>query len=254
MFARIRNGLVVFLATLPFAASGALASFGVEEPEVEGHHLWDVDDPVDGFHHLWEEVMMDIIIIGVIFALITLYFLIKYRRKHNGQEGRPPKLSRAAKMGWVLIPVAIFMADDLFLAAEGWTLWKKYREVPENNIEIELESAMWSFNFTYPNGIETYNELRVPAGTPILVRMTSRDVVHSLYMPDFKVKEDSMPGRITYLWFLPKKVGEHVMTCAEYCGVMHSMMHGKVIVMTPENYQSWYKQEQAKLVEGGAGS
>ncbi|MEE8573899.1 MAG: cytochrome c oxidase subunit II, partial [Thermodesulfobacteriota bacterium] len=86
----------------------------------------------------------------------------------------------------------------------------------------------------------------------ILVRMTSTDVVHSLFLPDFKVKEDSMPGRVTYLWFLPKKPGEHILTCTEYCGVMHSMMHGKVIAMEEAAFNKWLSDEQAKLSKGGA--
>ncbi len=248
---RIYMSVFLLLVTV-CTASTSFASLGVREPEEEGYHLWGVSDPAEGFHHLWEEVMIDIFAIGIIFSLITIYLLIKYRRRYEGQEGSPPKLTKISRVGWVLIPVFIFMADDLFIAAEGWTLWNTYRTPPENSYEIELESAMWSWNFTYPDGVEAMNELRVPVGTPILLRMTSRDVVHSLFLPDFKVKEDSMPGRVTYMWFLPKDAGEYVMTCAEFCGVMHSMMHGKVIVMEENDFNTWMAEEKAKLGKGGA--
>lgn len=251
MIRRLYVSIFLFMAAL-CGASTAFASYGVEEPDEEGRHLWGVEDPAEGFHHLWEEVMTDIIIIGVIFSLATIYLLIRYRRRHPSDEGRPPKMSMAMKAGWLIIPVFIFVADDFFLAAEGWTLWNKYRNVPEESYEIKLESAMWSWNFTYPGDVETTNELRVPVGRPILVRMTSRDVVHSLFLPDFKVKEDSMPGRVTYLWFLPKEPGEHIITCAEYCGVLHSMMHGKVIAMPEDEFNKWLSEEQAKISKGGA--
>ncbi|MEE8574192.1 MAG: hypothetical protein V3T30_02165, partial [Thermodesulfobacteriota bacterium] len=131
MFRRPYRAAALLFMAFFFSATNVFASYGVADPEEEGHHLWDVKDPVDGFHHLWEEMLIDIVIIGVIFSLVTIYLLIKYRRKRADQEGSPPKLSTAQKMGWVLIPVFIFLADDLFLAAEGWTLWNKYRTVPE---------------------------------------------------------------------------------------------------------------------------
>jgi cytochrome c oxidase subunit 2 len=197
-------------------------------------------------------MLIDITVIGVIFAAITIYFLIRYRRKSPNQEGRPVKLSTAQVFGWALIPVFVFMADDLFLAARGWTLWNQYRTVPENSYEVQLESGMWSWTFTYPGGVQTFNEMPVPAGRPVVVRMHSRDVVHSMYLPDFKVKEDSMPGRVTYLWFYPKNPGEYLITCAEYCGMLHSSMHGKVKAMPEAEFNAWLASEQAKVNEGGA--
>lgn len=206
----------------------------------------ELNDPAAGWDHLWKEVMLDIFVIGVIFALITVYFMIRYRRRSPGQEGKPFKLSVPAAIGWAVIPAFIFIAVDLFLAAKGWTLWNDYRQVPENHLEIKLESAMWTWDYTYPNGIKTYNELRVPAGKPVLLRMTSRDTLHSHWIPDFRVKEDSMPGRVTYMWFYPKKPGEHLVTCAEYCGLLHSRMYGKVIVMPETEFNQWYEHQGAK--------
>jgi len=228
-----RNLFLTALLLGPPAAASASEGYGGGIP-----------DPREGFHHLWNETLADITIIGVIFTIALLYLLFRYRRRYPDQEGRPVKLNATQIIGWALIPVFVFMADDLFLGAKGWTLWNSYRKVPENHYEIKLESMMWTWHFTYPNGVETFNELRVPAGKPILIRMTSQDVVHSLFIPDFKVKEDSMPGRITYLWFYPKEVGEHVITCAEYCGVMHSGMHGKLIIMPEKEFDAWLESQK----------
>lgn len=236
---------VIWLSFLMLAAS----STSYADQEVRGFGA--IPDIPGGWQHLFNEMLVDITVIGVIFAGITIYFLIRYRRRYAGQEGNPPKLSAAAAIGWALIPAFIFMADDLYLAAEGWTLYNDYRTVPENAYEIKLEGAMWSWNFKYPEGVETVNELRVPADTPILVRMTSRDVVHSFFLPDFKVKEDLMPGRVTYLWFYPKEPGEHLITCAEYCGVIHSSMRGTVIAMPKDEFNKWIETEKMALAEGG---
>lgn len=205
-----------------------------------------IKNPARAWDHLWHEYLVDVTIIGVLFALITIYFMVKYRRRSADEEGRPPTLSTAAAVGWAIIPAFAFMADDFFLAARSWDLWNMYREVPADRMEVKLESAMWSWNFTYPNGVEAQTDLRVPQGKPIMLRMTSRDVVHSFYAREFRVKEDSMPGRVTYLWFYPEKVGEFLTTCAEFCGMMHSKMTGKIIVMPPEQFASWYKEEDDK--------
>jgi cytochrome c oxidase subunit 2 len=207
----------------------------------------EIADNVKGFDHLWHEVMVSITIIGVAFAVILLYFMIKYRRRSDNEEGSQKPLSTVAAVGFAVIPVFMFLAEDLYMAAKGWELYNDYRNVPENSMEIKLEAAMWTWDYTYPNGVKTYNELRVPAGTPIALRMTSRDTLHSHYIPDFRIKEDSMPGRITYLWFYPQEPGEHVVACAEYCGLLHSRMAGKIIAMPEEEFTTWYKAEAAKL-------
>ena len=227
---------IAFAGAYP-ATAGSGAPPAIKDPAVE----WD---------HLWREVIIDITIIGVVFALITAWLLWRYRRRPGNETGHAPKLSAAAAVAWVVIPTFVFLADDLYIAANGWQLWNVYREVPADRLEISLETGMYSFDYTYPNGLRTQNELKVPAGKPVLLRMTSRDTLHNHFIPDFRVKEDSMPGRITYLWFLPKEAGkQHVVSCAAYCGVMHSYMAGKIVVLSPEDYKAWYDKEGAKLNE-----
>lgn len=206
-----------------------------------------IADPAAGWDHLWHDVLLDIVVIGVIFALITAYFVWKYRRRPGNETGQSPRLSPAAAVAWVVIPSFVFLADDLYVAANGWALWNTYRNVPADHMEVQLESGMYSWDYTYPNGVHTQNEFVVPAGTPVVLRMTSRDTLHNHYLPDFHVKEDSMPGRVTYLWFNPTKPGEHVVTCAAYCGVMHSYMAGRLLVKSPEEYAAWMNQQVALM-------
>jgi len=217
-----------------------------------------VNDPAPGFDELWHTVMVDITIMGLIFAAVTLWFMYRYRRKDPDQVGDGPRFSPAMALGWALIPAFIFMADDFYLAAKGWQLWNKYREVPADRMEIKLESGMYSWDYTYPNGVKTQNKLRVPARKPILLRMTSRDTIHSHFLARYRVKEDSMPGRVTYLWFYPKDedIGDmdNLVTCTEYCGIMHSYMVGRVIVMPPDEFEQWYQEAATKLSKNNSHS
>jgi cytochrome c oxidase subunit 2 len=232
------------LTASAYAYSSSVATNNPTEPQI--------NNPAPGWDHLWHEVIIDITVIGVLFALLTAYFIYKYRRRDPDQQGAQPKLSTAQAVGWAIIPAFIFMADDFFLAANGWQLWNHYRQVPGDRLEIQLESGMYSWDYTYPNGVQTQNELLVPAGKPILLRMTSRDTLHSHYIPDFRVKEDSMPGRVTYLWFYPKEPGTHVVTCTEYCGIGHSYMVGQVKVMAADEFNEWYNGEAAQLAKTDA--
>ena len=230
------------------ALLGALLSAPVlagnaNSPDVAGT----VVNPAASWDKQWHNVIVDITIIGVLFALVTAVIIWQARRRPGNEVGQSVKLSPASAVGWVVIPVFVFLSIDLYTAANGWVLWNEYRDVPADRLEIKLESGMYSWDYTYPNGVRTQNELIVPAGKPVLLRMTSRDTLHSHYIPDYRVKEDSMPGRVTYIWFNPTKPGEHVVTCAEYCGIMHGYMAGRLIVKAPEEYAAWMKAEETRL-------
>lgn len=239
---RVGGGLAVLATTVPaWAAEGYAAAHNATDKMAK------IVDPARGWDHLWHEVIVDITVIGIAFALVTAYFVWKYRRRPGNETGQSVKLSPAAAVAWVVIPAFVFLADDLYIAANGWALWNAYRDVPADRLEVKLESGMYSWDYTYPNGVRTQNQLIVPAGKPVMLRMTSRDTLHSHFIPDFRVKEDSMPGRVTYLWFHPTKPGEHLVTCAEFCGVMHGYMAGRIIVKSAADYAAWMKQEETLL-------
>lgn len=234
-----------------------LAALAVAGPALAEKYIPSTDrivDPAAGWDHLWSEVLLDITLMGILFAVILAYLIWTYRRRAGVEGGGAPQLTTGAAIAWAVIPAFIFLADDLYIAANGWALWNVQRTVPADRLEVKLESGMYSWDYTYPNGVRTQNELKVPAGKPVLLRMTSRDTIHNHYLPDFKVKEDSMPGRITYLWFYPQKPGKHLVTCNEYCGISHSYMSGQVVVLPPAEYNAWYEQEGSKLKQAaGAG-
>ncbi|MBF0628768.1 MAG: cytochrome c oxidase subunit II [Magnetococcales bacterium] len=210
-------------------------------------------DPAASWNTLWHHVLLDLFIIGIIFLAAGLYWVWKYRATRPNQIGEGPKLSKIAAISFAVVPSFLFMADDFFLAAKGWTVWNEYRNVPRNAMEVKVTGSMWSWNFEYENGVTTSfvvdskegEGLVVPLGKPVVLRMTSTDVVHSFFLPDYRVKEDLMPGRVTYLWFNPSKTGETLATCAEFCGNRHSFMWTKVKVVPQAEFDVWVaKQKQ----------
>ncbi len=202
-------------------------------------------DPAAAWDHLWMEILIDISIIGAIFLIAAFYLVIKYRAKSPDDVGRAPKLTKAQAIGWALIPAAIFMADDFFLAAKGWSLWNLQRRVPENAMEVRVTGYQWYFEFDYGNGVVT-EELVVPVGQPVVLRMSSEDVIHSFGMPEYRVTEDMMPGRVTYLWFNPKEPVETLVTCREFCGTAHSEMYTSVSAIPRDEFDAWLAHEKTE--------
>ena len=232
---RLLPGGLTALAAIPLLTSIAVAGT-LAVPEQTRHFAL---SPQDHYDQVLSELFIDLTVIGVVFSLVTLYFMFAYRRRHANDVGSQPKLTPQAVLGWLLIPSALFLADDLFLFAKAADLHEQYRNVPANALEIKVTAQMWSWSYEYPNGISTTNELVVPKDKPILLRMSSQDVIHSHFLQRYRVTEDVMPGRVTYEWFMPDQLGESVVTCREYCGTMHSGMYGKVRVVSPAEFESW---------------
>jgi cytochrome c oxidase subunit 2 len=114
-----------------------------------------------------------------------------------------------------------------------------YRQPSPDAMDVHVVGKQWMWKVRHPEGLREINTLHVPVGRPVKLTMTSQDVIHSFYIPAFRVKQDVVPGRYTYEWFVPTKVGEYHLFCAEYCGAQHSGMIGSVIVMEPAEYQAF---------------
>ncbi|MFQ6672614.1 MAG: c-type cytochrome, partial [Candidatus Tectimicrobiota bacterium] len=117
--------------------------------------------------------------------------------------------------------------------------FKEMRTVPEGATVVQVTGRMWSWLFEYPNGKKS-DVLKVPVGKPVKLELNSIDVLHSFYVPAFRIKEDAVPGMNNYLWFNPTEVGTYDVQCAEYCGLRHSYMLTKVEVLPEEDFQKWY--------------
>lgn len=197
-----------------------------------------IRNPTDAWNHTWDEVLWDLWIIGGIFFVVAVYLLIRYRAKSPGAVGTALPLNLDKALAWCLVPAALFMADDFMLAAKGWSLWNIQRQVPAGALEVKVTGNQWFFEYDYGGGI-TDSELVVPVGHPVMLRMTSNDVIHSFGLTEYRLKEDIMPGRITHLWFYPDKPLETSVVCVEFCGDAHSQMNNKVKAVPKTEYDAW---------------
>ncbi|NOX47733.1 MAG: cytochrome c oxidase subunit II [Chlorobi bacterium] len=168
---------------------------------------------------------------------VMIYFVIKYRRSKNPKatniEG-----SNLAEITWTVIPTILV----LFMFWYGWTGYEPMLKAPEGAIEIEAHGQMWSWWFVYPNGKRS-DSLVIPIDKPVKLNLISHDVIHSLYIPAFRVKQDLMPGKDNWMWFEGKRLGSYDIYCAEYCGERHSYMLSKVNVMPEANYEKWFNEK-----------
>jgi cytochrome c oxidase subunit 2 len=172
----------------------------------------------------------------VLLAIVTVcmvVFLIRYNRKRHPRPERVQE-SLLLEIVWTVVPTILVILMFYF----GWVDFDYIRNPPKDAATVRVTARQWSWLFTYDNGKQS-DLLRVPLGKPVRLVMTSLDVLHSLYIPAFRIKEDCVPGMKTHLWFTAKKAGSYDLFCTEYCGAGHSHMRSKVIAMTPEEFQTW---------------
>lgn len=183
-----------------------------------------------------------IIILGIsLFFLVgitavMIYFVIRYSRKRNPKATNIEGNTKLEIL-WTVIPLILVLVMFWF----GWVGYQPMRKVPEGAIPVKAIGQMWSWSFEYPNGKKSA-ELVVPLNKPVKLDLFSRDVLHSLYIPAFRIKEDVVPGKNNYMWFTALELGEYDLYCAEYCGERHSYMLSKVKVLPEAEYESWLVQ------------
>ena len=194
----------------------------------------DVSNYVSSFNTAFYFVVVISLIFLVALTFLMLYFIFRYNRKKNSVatqiEGNLP-----LEIIWTVVPIILAMAMFHF----GWAGWKPTRNAPDNSMEVTSIARMWSFTFTYDNGKKS-QDLVVPVNTPVKIKLVSLDVIHSLFIPAFRIKSDMIPGQEKMMWFLPKIEGEYDLYCAEYCGLRHSYMNAMVKVLSKEDYEKWY--------------
>ncbi|HTG02105.1 MAG TPA: cytochrome c oxidase subunit II [Nitrospirota bacterium] len=183
-------------------------------------------------------------ILGVSLTLLALntglmiYFVIRYSRKRH-PRAEEVRENTPLEIMWTVIPTILVLA--IFYV--GWKGFVYMRSAPPDAMVVKVVARQWSWSFGYANGKET-NTLKVPVGKPIKLLITSADVLHSLYIPAYRIKEDAVPGRETHLWFLPDEAGSYDLFCTEYCGLGHSAMITTVDVLSQKDFEAWYSGEK----------
>jgi cytochrome c oxidase subunit II len=220
------------------------------------------------------------ILIFVLWAAFFVYCLVRFRQGRQGKADHKGWTSAAASF----LPDALVLTFELWLIfALGMPVWSKIKKdfpKPEDShvVEMVAQQFSWGFQYAGPDGIfgkkapqfvsvtnqlgidpadpagkddlVFFNELHVPLGKPTLLNMTSKDVIHSFFVPEFRVKQDTVPGMRIPLWFEPTKAGLYEIGCAQLCGVGHYVMRADLVVQSPEEYQAWLDAQSAARLAG----
>ena len=193
-------------------------------------------------------------ITGVIFALVEgalLWFLLRYRRR----EGKPAAYihgHQTVEIIWTVVPACIV----IYLAFASQRVWSQIQgPPPPHQVELEVKAEQFAWNIRYagadqrlgtPDDIQTINQLHLPVGQVVLVDLKSKDVIHSFFLPQFRIKRDAVPGITGRIWLEATKPGHFEIVCAELCGLGHYRMRGFVTVESPQEFQAWLEHTKAE--------
>jgi cytochrome c oxidase subunit 2 len=176
---------------------------------------------------------LDLFMVVALFGLI-IGFAVYYRR--GASRNRVSRLPQTrTEITW---SVALLL---IFLGIFAWSakVYVEESSPPKNALEIHGIGKQWMWKFEHPGGQREINELHLPLGVPVKVVLATQDVIHSFFVPAFRMKQDVVPGRLRVAWFTPSRVGRYHLFCAEYCGLDHSRMRGQVVVMEQADYEAW---------------
>ena len=212
-------------------------------PEAAATNTGGVDDP------FW--LIYWVCIISFIVTIVPMvWFMFKYKRKTPGQKALSQEdHSQMLEILWSAIPTVFFVV--IFVA--GFKGYMDMSVAPVDAMELRMTGQKWQWTAKYPNGVTITGQgakFKVPKDRPTKVILSSVDVLHSFFVPNFRVKADALPWRYTTLWFEPTKLGEFPVFCTEYCGTAHSNMLAMIEVVEPAEFDKWLKEEAEKA--GGA--
>ena len=178
-----------------------------------------------------------LIVSGLMTLLIftaVVYFAARYRNR-KGVLAEQIEGSTPLELTWSIIPLGVFMVIFVW----GAVVYFRSRTPPRDSTEVYVVAKQWMWKLEHAEGQREINELHVPVGRDVKLIMTSQDVIHSFFVPAFRMKQDVLPGRYTVAWFHATKPGTYHLFCAEYCGTQHSGMIGSIVVMEPAQFEAW---------------
>ncbi|MFL5393078.1 MAG: cytochrome c oxidase subunit II [Myxococcales bacterium] len=201
---------------------------------------------IDRLHYF---VIITTFVMSTAVGLAAIFCFIRYPRRSDSQTTPHLQPSLPMEAAFVFIPLAFFLT----FWAIGYRIYVEQTTPPQDALDVYVQAKKWMWKFAYPGGPNSVNVLRVPSGRPVRLLMTSRDVIHSFYVPEFRIKQDVLPGRYTETWFEATQPGRYQILCAEYCGAGHSIMRGEVIVLKPEEYEDWLSAQRRVVSAALAG-
>ncbi|HET7410416.1 MAG TPA: cytochrome c oxidase subunit II, partial [Paracoccaceae bacterium] len=201
--------------------------FGVV-PEAASQGAADVD-------FLFMALLVASLAVTAIVSFLIVRFLVIYRRGTERSRAGRRRRNLMLDFGWTGGALVVFIG--LFVWSAG--LYIERETPPEDALRITAIGKRWMWKMQHPGGQREINSLHVPVGRPVVVELASQDVIHSFFVPAFRMKQDVVPGRATRLWFEATETGRYHLFCAEYCGAQHANMRGEIVVMEPERYAEW---------------
>lgn len=238
----VRAGASLAIAAL-LAACGGAERF----PQTSLDPRSDYAQQLDGLQDLTIYLAFAV---GAVVFLILAYILVHFRHKPGAPQPRQVHGNTRLELAWTLIP-AVLIA--IIAVPTVRTIFATQREAPEGALQVDVIGFQWWWEFRYPmeNGdtVVTANEVHVPVGRPVELRMTSRDVIHSFWIPQMGGKRDVIPGRINRIVFTPLEAGVYLGQCAEFCGESHALMKMRVIAHEPAEFAAWLQSEAGPAVE-----
>lgn len=186
-------------------------------------------DPLWGFL-FWASAVMFALVVG-----LMVYFVIRYRRRGGDVLTTSVSHNTPLEVAWTVIPTILVIIVFIW----GFKSYLRFYVAPKDAIEVKVTGQKWFWNFDYAEGASSVGELVVPVDQPVKLLMSSRDVIHSFYVPNFRVKMDVVPNRYTVAWFEATQPGDYQIFCTEYCGKGHSEMLGRVKVVSEREFATW---------------
>ena len=185
----------------------------------------------------WLSVFFFVLVIGAV-----VWMAIKYRYR-PGVKAKYLTGSHLLEAGWTLVPTVLLLSIFVW----GYSVYNDMTRPPTDALEIRVVAKQWLFQIYYPDGRSTVNEVFVPVNKPVRFIMSSEDVLHSMFIPDFRVKSDIVPGMYTSIWFEATQTGPHQIYCTQYCGASHSLMMAKVRVLDEKQWEAWTNGKKPEL-------
>jgi cytochrome c oxidase subunit 2 len=201
--------------------------------------------------HQVDTLYFALIMISLFFMVIVflpiLFFCVKYRRGSPADRSNPASGSNVVELGWTTLPTLMGLGLFVWGAVDFFQM----ERMPGNAIDVQVVGKQWMWKIQHAEGKREINELHIPLDRTVALTMTSQDVIHSFFVPAFRVKQDVVPGRYTSQWFKPTRTGEYHIFCSQYCGTQHARMIGRVVVMQPQAYERWLRTgEQTESIVG----
>lgn len=198
---------------------------------------------------MWAFTGVVALLAGPVFLLIA-WFAFKYRRGRPADREHIINENLAVELSWSLIPFFVVIG---FFCYAAWLFFVPHGSAAADALTIDVVGKQWMWKFQHPEGQREIDDLHVPAGQTVTLVMTSQDVIHDLYLPELRIKQDVLPGRYTRLTFTADRPGEYRLLCSQFCGLDHAAMGGRFLVMKPADYARWLATSRVDRSLAGQG-